>query len=199
MSSEGIKPDHHPITEVPPDHGARPGSSLPPPFIPVPNLGSVPACSASTIGFVLAVFLILWTGVLVGEGFSYHLIEPPVSTLGAGLSFLLLITGTILTSRSRPTQDRDVRLTVSLLVIGYCTMTVVCEPFLLLGDRGVGVQRLILPIGWLIPLLLAAVWFARRRCWFQAIGVALFIFVSVGLITYNLYRGYAGFLSRIRE
>jgi hypothetical protein len=198
MENEGIKPDHVRITpEAPEPISGQAGSSLVAPVIHVPDLVSRPAWSAGAIIYVLALFLILWAGVLEGDGASYRLVEPPVSTLGAGLSLLFLVVGTVQLSWRRPSQDQEIRLTASVLVIVYCVITVFCEPFSYINGRSV--QRLIFPIGWLVPLLFPAVWFARRRCWLQAIGVALFIFISAGLIAFNLYRGYSGFFTRILE
>lgn len=198
MESQGIKPDHVPITRVAPEPvSGQAGASLVAPVIRVPDLVSRPAWSAGAIIYVLALFLTLWAGVLVGEGVLLHLMAPQVAGMGASLSVLLMIAGTVQTSRSRPIQGRTIRLVLSGLLIGYCGFTMMWEPFTSMNGRGV--QRLTFTIAWLIPLLLAAVWFARRRSWLQAIAVALFLFASVDLIAYNLHRGIAGFMFEIRE
>jgi hypothetical protein len=198
MEREGIKPHHHPITEASPEQGpGRAVSSFCAPMIRVPDLVSPPSWSAAAIGYVVALFLMLWAGVLIGEGVWLQSMEVAEARLGAGLSFLFLVAGTIQTFFCRASQSRINPVAVSVLTIGYCAFTVLYDPFVYIGGRGT--QRLIIPIAWLFPLFLAAVWFARRRCLLQAIGVALFIFACVILITINLYRSMDGFHVKIRE
>jgi hypothetical protein len=78
-------------------------------------------------------------------------------------------------------------------------MTVTADPFHNLVSPGL--TGVVIPLVWLAPALLAGLWFARRGCWLQASGAALFAFVSVTLLSYNMNWGPAGFLftNTIRE
>jgi hypothetical protein len=197
MSSEGIKPGHTPLSEVPPEPGPQ-GSpaSFSCPVVPIPDLTSSPRRTVPVVVYYLALLVIVPAGVLVGGRGGYRI--EPAFPLGAQLSMLLLVAGIVLTANTRPIKDQTGKLIVSVLVVGYCAMSTVVDPFLYMS-REPGVERFIVPLVCLVPILLGGMWLARRGCWLQALGAALFVFVSLMLLSFNVNYGLAGFFQRIRE
>jgi hypothetical protein len=172
-SDDGIKPGYIPISEVPPDPGrGDPRTSFPGHLVPVPDLLSAPAWTGAAVIFAMGLFWIGLAGAFLAFGAGDLGIFPEV-----GLSLILLLAGTIQTASRQSSIRLTDRLVLSGLLLGYCTLTVVVGPFIIFPDRDV--TRFIVSIGWLAPILLGGVWFARRRCWLQAIGAGLFLFVYV--------------------
>jgi hypothetical protein len=118
MSSEGIKPDHGPISEIPPEPGPR-GSptSFPTSVVLIPDLVSGPRWTVAAIAYVVALVGIVPAGVVVADRAGYHI--KPAFPLGAGLSLLLFLAGIFVTAQGRPTRERTGRL--SLSVCWWCT------------------------------------------------------------------------------
>jgi hypothetical protein len=184
-SDEGIKPGHIPISEVLPDPGREdPHTSFPGPLVPIPDLLSAPEWTGVAAIYAMGLFWIVLAGALLvfwaGDLVSLGMLP------GIGLSLILLLTGTIQTASRQSSIGLTDRLFLSGLLLGYCALTVLVYPFFIVPDRDV--TRFILPVGWLAPILLCGVWFARRRCWLQAIGAGLFLFVyATGIMVYMIW------------
>jgi hypothetical protein len=55
----------------------------------------------------------------------------------------------------------------------YLAFVTVADPFVSIdGTRAAG---LLMPAAWLIPVVVAGLWFARRRRWPQAFAAAVFL------------------------
>ncbi len=79
----------------------------------------------------------------------------------------------------------------------YCCWVMVSEPFLWPPTTAEG---LVGKAAWIVPLPLAGLWLARRRLWWPAAGMSVFLFGCVALLTFNMHwLDVAGFLSRIRR
>jgi hypothetical protein len=115
-------------------------------------------------------------------------------TYGAGFSLLLAIAGIVQAVHAPWFQGRRSQRIMSIGLACYLAFVVVGEPLAFRNFDGRTATGLLIPAGWLVPIILAGMWFARRRYWFQAIAALGFLFVSESLIARNMHFGESGFL-----
>lgn len=146
-------------------------------------------------------YVTLFATVILGVAFGIavgHPGDPPhVFTIVACSALILNVIGALQCAIGEQSKGWKTRLVVSVVLACYCGFVIVAEPFLHFDGRHVA--GLLVPIGVLVPVMLAGLWFFRQRCRPQAIGAALFIWISVSLITFNMqWTDPAAFVTKIR-
>lgn len=145
-------------------------------------------------------YLVLLLAVPAGVGLGRvvgHPGDPPhLFTLLALVAGGLAVAG-VAKEVADPAAGRSVRALVSVGLTCYLAAVTLAEPFLHFdGGRAVG---LLWPMAWLVPVVAAGVWFARRQRWAQVAGAAVFLTAAAALLTFNMHwRDPAGFVTRIR-